>query len=51
LFDLEPAKSITQLKGLNKEELLQLMHQINLMKDDKRSIEVIKEGDVHVEWT
>jgi len=50
-FDLEPAKSIGQLKGLNKEELLQLMHQVNLMKDDKRSIEMAKEVDVNVEST
>jgi hypothetical protein len=27
------------------------MHQIDLMKDDKRSIEATKEGDVHVERT
>jgi hypothetical protein len=50
-FDLEPTKSITQLRGLNIEELLQLMHQIDLMKDDKRLVEVTKEGDVHVEST
>ncbi len=50
-FDLELAKSITQLRGLNREELLQLMHQIDLMKDDKRLVEVTKEGDVHVELT
>jgi len=50
-LDLELAKSITQLRGLNREELLQLMHQIDLMKDDKRLVEVTKEGDVHVEST
>ncbi len=50
-FDLEPAKLITQLRGLHIEELLQLMHQINLMKDDKRLVEVTKEGDVHIEPT
>jgi hypothetical protein len=50
-FDLELAKSITQLRRLNREELLQLIHQIDLMKDYKRSIEVTKEGDVHVERT
>ncbi len=27
------------------------MHQINFMKDDKRSAEVAKEGDVHFEST
>jgi hypothetical protein len=50
-FDLESTKSITQPKGLNEEELLQSIHQINLMKDDKRSAEVAKEGDVHVKPT
>jgi hypothetical protein len=50
-FDLEPTKSITQPRGLNREELLHLMHQIDLMKDDKRLVEVTKEGDVHVEPT
>jgi hypothetical protein len=35
-IDLELAKSIGQLRGLNREELLQPMHQVNLMKDDKR---------------
>jgi hypothetical protein len=51
LFDLEPTKSISQLRGLNREELLQSMHQVDLMKDDKKSIEVAKEVDVHVEPT
>ncbi len=50
-FDLGLAKSITQLRGLNEKELLQLMHQVDLMKDDKRSIEMAKEGDVHVKST
>jgi hypothetical protein len=50
-FDLESAKSIIQLRRLNREELLQLMHQIDLMKDDKRPTEVTKEGDVHVKPT
>ncbi len=50
-FDLELTKSIIQLKGLNGEELLQSMHQVNLTKDDKRSTKVAKEGGVHVEPT
>jgi hypothetical protein len=50
-FDLELAKSIVQLRGLNKKELIQLMRQTDLMKDDKRSVEVAKEVDVHVEPT
>ncbi len=50
-FDLEPIKSIIQPRGLNGEELLQSMHQVNLMKDDKRSTEMAEEGDVHVELT
>jgi hypothetical protein len=50
-FDLEPIRSIAQLLALNKRELLQLMRQIDLMKDDKRLVEVAKEVDVHVEPT
>ncbi len=48
-FDLELAKSIIQLRGLNIKELLQSMRQVNLMKDDKRLAKVVKEVDVHVE--
>jgi hypothetical protein len=47
-FDLESTKSIIQPRRLNRKELLHSMCQINLMKDDKRSIEVVEEGDVHV---
>jgi hypothetical protein len=48
-FDLKLAKTITQPRRLNKEELLWLIHQIDLMKDRKWSTKVAKEGDVHVE--
>jgi hypothetical protein len=47
-FDLEPAKSITQSRGFNGEGLLQLTHQVNLMKDDKKLAKVTKGSDVHV---
>ncbi len=47
-FDLKSAKLIPQLIGLNKEGLLQLTHQIDLMKDAERSIEIAKGSDVHV---
>jgi hypothetical protein len=50
-FGLESAKSIIQLKRLNRKKLLQSMRQTDLMKDDKRLIEVAKEGDVHVKPT
>jgi hypothetical protein len=48
-FDLELAKLIIQLKKLNGKGLLQLTRQVDLMKDDKKSIEVAKGSDVHVE--
>jgi hypothetical protein len=50
-FDFELTKSITQLRKLNIKELLQLMHQVDLMKDDKRLVKVAKEVDVHVKPT
>jgi hypothetical protein len=48
-FDLELAKSITQLRRLNKKGILQSTHQVDLMKDDRMSVEVAKGSDVHVE--
>jgi hypothetical protein len=45
---LEAAKSITQSKGLNGEGLLQLTHQVDMMKDDKKLAKVIRGSDVHV---
>jgi len=47
-FDLKLAKLITQSTMSNGKGLLQLTHQVDLMKDDKRSVEVTKGSDVHV---
>ncbi len=47
-LDLESTKSITQIKGLNEEKILWLTWWVDLMKDDKRLVEVAKESDVHV---
>ncbi len=47
-FDLELTKSIAQPKGLNREGLLQLTCQVDLVKDDRKSTKVTKGSDVHV---
>jgi hypothetical protein len=49
LFDLEAAKSIIQPRRLNRKRLLSLTCKVDLMKDDKKSAEVAKGSDVHVE--
>jgi len=46
-FDLELAKSIIQPKRLNRKGLLQSTHQVDLMKYDKKLVEVVKRSDVH----
>jgi hypothetical protein len=48
-FDLEPTKSIIQPRRLNRKGLLSSIHQIDLMKNDKKSTEVAKGSDVNVE--
>ncbi len=48
-FDLERAKSIIQPRRLNRKGLLSSTHQVDLMKNDKKSSEITKGSDVHVE--
>ncbi len=48
-FNLKLAKLIIQLIGLNEQGLLQSTHQVDLMKNGKRLVEVAKGNDVHVE--
>ncbi len=47
-FDLKSTKLIIQPTRSNGEGLLQLTHQVDFMKDSKRSVEVAKGIDVHV---